>query len=112
MENLSFAELNELLYALGVAREHGRLFNPEVNNALYDWISDLVYQRAFKEHNGPRVIGKIELPESPKRVEYKCKACKLYLPKHDFPMMSNICHSCEHDLVVETYWRNVIGKDY
>ena len=111
MEKLSFAELNELLYALGVAREHGRLFNPEVNNALYDWISDLVYQRAFKEHNGPRVIGKIELPESPKKVEYKCACCNKYLPKHDFPMMSNECYGCI-DEQHEVYWKDVIGKDY
>ena len=50
--------------------------------------------------NGPKVIGKIELPPSKGKELYKCDCCGAYLPKSQFAYgYAGIfdCYACELD---------------
>ncbi len=47
-----------------------------------------------------KIIGKITLTEKQEDL-YVCPQCKKAHPKHDFAMMSPICHNCEWDNIMD-----------
>lgn len=47
-----------------------------------------------------KIIGKITLTEKQEDL-YVCTQCKKAQPKHEFAMMSPICHNCEWDNIMD-----------